>query len=95
MSKYYNRKARIQQAQKMQDAGASRQEIADELSVMPNTVSQYLKQAFRPRLTNEMLIEMYRVYRDVGNWAEVARRLDTTPQSITYWRKLAKQRGIQ
>lgn len=92
---YYTRKDRIKKAEKMHLAGASRQIIADELGVKPDTVSGYLGTAFRPRVTNEMLREMLRLYAEVGNWSEVARRLGTVRQVINYWKKLAKERGIE
>ena len=92
--KYHNRDARVKKAEKMKLAGADRQTIAAELGVKPDTVSEYLRQAFRPRVTDGMLIEMFRIYDEVGNWSEVARRLGTVRQVINYWKKVAKQRGI-
>lgn len=91
---YYTRQARVRKAEKMKLAGADRQTIADELGVKPDTVSEYLRQAFRPRVTDEMLVEMFRLYDKVGNWSEVARRLGTIRQVVNYWKKVAKQRGI-
>ena len=44
--------------------------------------------------TNEMLVEMFRMYDELGNWSEVARRLGTVRQVINYWKKVAEQRGI-
>ena len=89
-----SKSVRIEKAEKLYINGYSRQEIADELSVKPDTVSGYLRQAFRPRVTNEMLVEMFRLYNELGNWSEVARRLGTVRQVINYWKKVAKERGI-
>ena len=91
---YYTRSARVKKAEKMKLAGANRQTIADELGVKPDTVTIYLRGAFKPPVTDEMLIEMFRIYDDVGNWSEVARRLGTVRQVINYWKKVAKTRGI-
>ena len=91
---YHNRQARAKEAEKMKLAGADRQTIADELGVKPDTVTIYLRGAFKPPVTNEMLVEMFRQYGEVGNWSEVARRLGTVRQVINYWKKVAKARGI-
>ena len=89
------KKHRIQIAEKLYLQGWSRREIADELGVNPDTVSGYLGTAFRPRVTNKMLREMLRLYGELGNWSEVARKLGTVRQVINYWKKVAKDRGIK
>lgn len=94
MSKYKTRQDRVQKAEKMHFTGAKRQTIADELGVKPDTVSVYLQGAFKPKVTDEMLIEMLRLYEELGNWSAVARRLGTVRQVVNYWQKLAKERGI-
>ena len=91
---YYTKAQRVKQAEILHLNGKTRQEIAEILGIHPTTVSRYLKQAFKPLVTNERLIEMFRLYGEVGNWSEVARRLGTVRQVINYWKKVAKQRGI-
>ena len=90
-----SRQERVKLAEKMFLQGASRQVIAKELGVKPDTVSVYLKGAFKPKVTNEMLVEMMRLYKELGSWVKVAERLGTVKQVITYWRKLAKERNLE
>lgn len=93
-TRYRSKSERVKQAERMHLRGHTRQEIADALGVKTGTVSGYLTHAFKPPVTNRMLIEMFRLYNEVGNWSEVARRLGTVRQVINYWKKVAKKRGI-
>ena len=85
------RKAKVLE---LYESGLLPKEIRNKTGLSLRTIDRYLGTLKRPKVTNAMLSEMLCLYQEIENWSQVARELETTPQVINYWRKLAKARKI-